>query len=431
MMNSDYNLTSNNHLTSSARRAVRAIRLVSSSCHLALACHSTMSNKSSLKFLFGVGDEGPISDMNHSGVAFDSRGYLLACDYRQQCIRVLSCIDGLPITTFTLDKRFKAPSGIAFDPEHQRVLVSFSVSHGILALSLPRFSLEFSAGNGEGRQADQFAYPAGLAIDHRRQRIIVADAHNSRLQILSLLDGSFIMTVGESGSGPLQFRDPRGVCVDHRLDRVIVAEANNHRVQVLSACDYSFEFAFGTQGWRPGEFDAPSAVCVDTNSRILVADYTNMRLQAFTSDGAYISMFDCFPRNPCAVAYLENRGLIAYAAEPIVAVIPAYRWLPFVWRADLHRHAPQSIRRIVHTITMLRSIAHWSALSYMPNELLFEVFAGLDVTNAEDEPEFDYEPSDWVVEQPDTQDQKQDEATQQPPPSRDLPRRERKKCLLM
>jgi len=82
---------------------------------------------------------------------------------------------------------------------------------------------------------------------------------------------------------------------------------------------------------------------------------------------------------PSGVSCDEHRGLIAFTAGHQVHVIGANQWLAdtFIWRPDLHRYAPSSIKQAVSTMTMIRSLVDESAMSMIPNELLFEIFSFL------------------------------------------------------
>jgi len=63
-----------------------------------------------------------------------------------------------------------------------------------------------------------------------------------------------------------------------------------------------------------------------------------------------------------------------------VHVIGANQWLAdtFTWRPDRHRYAPRWMKRTVSTMTMIRSLVDdSSAMSMIPNELLFEIFSFL------------------------------------------------------
>jgi len=227
----------------------------------------------------------------------------------------------------------------------------------------------------------EFSYPQGIAIDKHHRRIIIADTSNNRLVFLSSIDLSFLFSVGgKQGSQPGEFNRPSTVAIDHDRHRIIVADCSNHRVQVLSLIDGSFLFQFGSGGDQPGQFKNPEGVCVDNHGRIIVADFSNNRLQAFTHEGHHISSFHCGREKPYGVAFDEHRGLIAFSTDNRVHVIGANQWLvgTFTWRPDRHRHAPSWIKQAVSTMTMIRSLVDdSSSMSMIPNELLFEIFSFL------------------------------------------------------
>jgi len=50
----------------------------------------------------------------------------------------------------------------------------------------------------------------------------------------------------------------------------------------------------------------------------------------------------------------------------------------FRWSIERHAHAPKAVKDVVLTMTMIRSIAAWSSISLLPNELLFLIFELLD-----------------------------------------------------
>jgi len=60
-----------------------------------------------------------------------------------------------------------------------------------------------------------------------------------------------------------------------------------------------------------------------------------------------------------------------------VYVIGANQWLPdtFTWHVDRHRYAPSWMKQAILTMTMIRSVVDESAMSMIPNELLFEIFS--------------------------------------------------------
>jgi len=48
------------------------------------------------------------------------------------------------------------------------------------------------------------------------------------------------------------------------------------------------------------------------------------------------------------------------------------------WSIERHARAPKAVKDVVLTMTMIRSIAAWSSISLLPNELLFLIFELLD-----------------------------------------------------
>jgi len=323
---------------------------------------------------------------NPQGLVFDHhRGLLLVADYRNHRVQVFSCDDGSFVSKFgekgSQPGEFQFPWGLAIDHDHDhdRILITDSNNNRVQSWSLSNQSFLSCIGH-RGSGDVEFEHPQGIAIDKHHRRIIIVDTNNHRLVFLSSIDLSFLFSVGgNEGSQPGEFKYPSGIAVDHDRHRIIVCDTFNHRVQVLSSIDGSFLFMFGSQGHQPGQFKLPQGVCIDNQGRIIVADWNNNRLQSFTHQGHHISSFDCGHEGIWAVAFDEHRGLIAFSAGHRVHVIGANQWLAdtFTWRPDLHRYAPRWIKQAVSTMTMIRSLVDESAMSMIPNELLFEIFSFL------------------------------------------------------
>jgi len=271
------------------------------------------------------------------------------------------------------------PYGIALDHDHDRILITDSGNHRVQSWSLSEQSFLSCIGE-EGSGDLEFNEPQGIAIDKHHRRIIIVDSYNDRLVFLSSIDLSFLFEIGKQGSRPGEFDCPSSIAIDDDRHRIIVTDSNNHRVQVLSLIDGSFLFEFGSKGDQPCQLNDPRGVCIANQGGIIVADTNNNRLQSFTHEGHHISSFDCGIEKPWAVAFDEHRGLIAFSAGERVHVIGANQWLAdtkFTWRPDLHRYAPSWMKRTVSTMTMIRSLVDESAMSMIPNELLFEIFSFL------------------------------------------------------
>jgi len=309
----------------------------------------------------------------------------MVVDSENHRVQVFSCDDGGSFVSRFGEEgnqpgQLRIPEGIAIDHDHDRILVMDSANHRAQSWSLSDQSFLSCIGKfGSGDLG--FYYPYNVAIDKHHHRTIITDSNKHRLVFLSSIDLSFLFEVGRQGSRPGEFYLPTGVAIDDDRHRIIVCDTFNSRMQVLSSIDGSFLFEFGSQGNQPGQFNEPRGVCIDNHGRIIVADSLNYQLQAFTHEGHHISSFECGIEKPWAVAFDEHRGVIAFSAGNRVHVIGANQWLPdtkFVWRPDRHRHAPSWMKQAVSTTTMIRSLVDdCSAMSMIPNELLFEIFSFL------------------------------------------------------
>jgi len=311
---------------------------------------------------------------------------LIVADCYNNRVQVFSCDDGCSFVSKFGEQgdqpgQFLYPEGLAIDHDHDCILVVDCANHRVQSWSLSEQSFLSCVGQfGSGDL--EFLAPRGIAIDKHHRRIIIADTQNNRLVFLSLIDLSFLFSVGgKQGSRPGEFYCPIGITIDDDRHRIIVADSFNHRVQVLSSIDGSFLFEFGSKGNQPCQLNNLDGVCIDNQGRIIVADSQNSRLQSFTHEGHHISSFDCgIESPPYSVAFDEHRGLIAFTASNQVHVIGANQWLAdtFTWHPDRHRYAPSWMRRTVSTMTMIRSLVdECSAMSMIPNELLFEIFSHL------------------------------------------------------
>ena len=318
------------------------------------------------------------------GLAFDHhRGLLYVVDVGNYRVQAFSCDDGSFVSKFgsrgLQPGQFQLSWGLAIDHDHDRIF-NIDIGNNVVLSWSPSEPPFVSWLNLQGSEPLQLSFPQGIAIDKHHRRIIIVDRSSNRLLFLSSVDLSFLFSVGEQGSRPGEFFYPSSIAIDDDRHRIIVTDTNNHRVRVLSLIDGSFLFEFGSYGKQSGELWSPRGVCIDNQGRIIVADSNNDRLQAFTHEGHHISSFDRGCRNPFCVAFDEHRGLIAFSTSNRVHVIGANQWLAdtFTWRPDRHRYAPSWIKQAVLTMTMIRSLVDDSAMSMIPNELLFEVFSWLE-----------------------------------------------------
>jgi len=340
-----------------------------------------------IKLSIGAKERGSADSMLNAprGLVFDHhRGLLLVVDCYNHRVQVFSCDDGGSFVSKFGGKgnqpgRLTYPWGLAIDHDHDRILIVDGANNRVQLWSLSDQSFLSCIGH-RGSGDLEFIHPRSIAIDKHHHRIIIVDTDNHRLVFLSSIDLSFLFEIGQYGSRPGDFHLPSSIAIDDDRHRIIVSDSFNYRVQVLSSIDGSFLFEFGSKGNQPGQFKYPLGICTDNQGRIIVADTNNHRLQSFTHEGHHISSFDCGSEKPYGVAFDEHRGLIAFTAGHQVHVIGANQWLAdtkFTWRPDRHRYAPSWIKQAVLTMTMIRSLVDESAMSMIPNELLFEIFSHL------------------------------------------------------
>jgi len=344
-----------------------------------------------IKLSIGTKREGKADGLFYIpvGLGFDHhRDLLLVVDSSNHRVQVFSCDDdddgGSFVSKFGEEGdqpgQFAYPNDLAIDHDHDRILVVDTFNHRVQSWSLSEQSFLSCIGH-QGSGDLEFYYPQGIAIDKHHHRIVIVDTYNNRLVFLSSIDLSFLLSIGKRGSQPGECNWPSGIAIDDDRHRIIVVDTLNARVQVLSLIDGSFLFQFGSKGNQPCQFNNPHGVCIDNQGRIIVVDSNNHRLQSFTHEGHHISSLDCGSEYPWAVAFDEHRGLIAFTAGHRVHVIGANQWLAdtnFTWRPDRHRYAPSWMKQAVLTMTMIRSLVdECSAMSMIPNELLFEIFSHL------------------------------------------------------
>ena len=155
---------------------------------------------------------------------------------------------------------------------------------------------------------------------------------------LSRIDLIPDFSVGQSGNGPGQFAAPRGIAVapDGSL---YVADSMNHRIQHLDP-DGNMIAEWGTfgsvdQGNAPGgTFNEPWGVAVGPDGSVYVADTWNHRMQKFTADGEFLTMWGAVPSNTTAEISFYGPRTVAIDAEGRVFVADTGNKRIMVFTAD-------------------------------------------------------------------------------------------------
>ena len=119
-------------------------------------------------------------------------------------------------------------------------------------------------------------------------------------------DGTPVRRIGSKGNGNGEFQCPFGLLLVG--DRLYVSDTGLHRVQYFSATTGQYIGQFGCNGKENGQFSTPRGMSTDGKGNILVADYSNNRVQVFKEDGTFVQVIQC-DGNPTDVA-VDNEGKI-------------------------------------------------------------------------------------------------------------------------
>jgi predicted membrane-bound mannosyltransferase/DNA-binding beta-propeller fold protein YncE len=143
--------------------------------------------------------------------------------------------------------------------------------------------------------------------------------------------------IGATGSGAGQFQSPRAIAVapDGSL---YVADSLNHRIQHLSpngeVLQVWGQFGDVTQGDAPGGmFNEPWGVAVAPDGTVYVADTWNYRVQKFSADGQFLSMWQTFSPADKPEVFYGPRG-IAVDSHRRVFVVDTGNKRVVVFEAD-------------------------------------------------------------------------------------------------
>ncbi|MBZ0186241.1 MAG: protein kinase [Candidatus Obscuribacterales bacterium] len=209
-----------------------------------------------------------------SGLAFDERGRIYACDSSDHYIRIFDS-QGSYLKEFkNIQGKEGGLQGIAIDSTG--LLYVSDASTGTLQVFQSDVGVWVrdigSKGTGEG----QFQLPSGLATD-RLNRIYVVDYGTSKVSVFNR-SGIHLRTFGRKGKEKGMFNVPRAVVVD-RYDRIYVLDSLNHRIQVFGSSG-DWLHTFGSLGSGMEQFVGPSDLCIDNENNLLfVADKGNKRIQ--------------------------------------------------------------------------------------------------------------------------------------------------------
>ena len=156
--------------------------------------------------------------------------------------------------------------------------------------------------------------PTGVAVsskgliaiaDYEKKSILIFDKENNIVQQVG--DGK-----GESPGQLLLGPDDVKFIND---DEILVVDHNGHRLQKFNLHSEKLSNTFGRSGTGEGEFQHPVSVCMDGKGNIIVADYSNNRVQVLTRDGVPMFKFGDSGleklKNPVGCVCYKNMFIVA------------------------------------------------------------------------------------------------------------------------
>lgn len=108
------------------------------------------------------------------------------------------------------------------------------------------------------------------------------------------------------GGGP--FNLPTDIAFAPSGEMFITDGYGNARVHKFAA-DGTYLFSWGEPGTGPGEFNMPHGVWIDRQGRVLVCDRENDRVQIFSQEGEFLSMWPTKLIGP-AVFYVDDDDIV-------------------------------------------------------------------------------------------------------------------------
>jgi len=173
---------------------------------------------------------------------------------------------------------FKRPTGIAIDPETQRVYVTDTLRDRVYILDEHGQMLKWFGQHGEGN--GEFNLPTELLI--KNGIVAVVDAMNFRVQLFDR-NGTFQSAIGNIGDSEDALFRPKGISLDSE-SHIYLVEGLSGTVQVFDR-EGQLLYFFGRRGTALGQFQLPAGVFIDRNDRVYVVDSYNRRVQVFQYHG--------------------------------------------------------------------------------------------------------------------------------------------------
>ncbi len=245
------------------------------------------------------GNEGSGNGQFHTpdGVTVDSAGNVWVADYGNNRVEEFSS-EGSFIAAYgshgSGNGQFQSPESVVYDDG--LIYVVDTGNNRIEELSTNgAYRGQFgSSGTGNG----QFSSPSFIAADPVTGSLYVLDVGNSRVQEFTL-SGTFLGAFGSKGTGSGQFASteafsPDGIAVS-AAGNVYAADTPDNRLEVWIPIPgpgpVGYTSQFGSLGSGNGQFHLPVGVALDASGNQWVTDYSNSRIEKFSSTGTYLAKY--------------------------------------------------------------------------------------------------------------------------------------------
>ena len=275
------------------------------------------------------------------GVVVSKDEKVVVSDFESNCLLVFSK-DGNLLQTIGKEGKgeveFKSPRGLACTPANH-IIVAEKGNHRLQEVTLEGQFVRFFGTNESGKAGSengQFNSPTGVAVNseaivfatdslnHRiqyfkpngtflgviekrehgnglndpssisiykqlriqgegsRELIFVTERQGHQVQCFEKEDGMYVSVkmFGERGVNKGQMREPVGIQVDQKSGYVFVTELYNHRISIFSRSG-KFISCFGSRGNGPSQFQNPMSIATLGDTRVVITDSGNGRLQVF------------------------------------------------------------------------------------------------------------------------------------------------------
>ena len=173
--------------------------------------------------------------------------------------------------------RRRIATGIAVDPETQRVYVTDTLRDRVYVLDANGEVLKYFGNHGAAK--GEFNLPTEVYA--KGGLVAVVDAMNFRVQLFDK-NGAYKGQIGRTGDPGLDIYRPKGVSIDSE-NHIYLVEGEWGLVQVFDQ-DGRLLYHFGN-GTGFGKFLLPTGLFIDKNDKIYVVDSYNQRIQVFQYHG--------------------------------------------------------------------------------------------------------------------------------------------------